>query len=112
VLAWVREQVKAARASAGEAAMQGKLGVVITIDEALDVLAAMGLQGRQAANEAIRASGESAGRILRHGEPILGKAGAGVFMLWLADQVGLLTRLGWSPEFAAQIQRLLAGIAG
>jgi hypothetical protein len=112
VLAWVREQVKAARASAGGTAMQAKLGAAITIDEALEVLAAMGLQGRRAVGEAIRASGESAGRILRHGEPILGKAGAGVFILWLADQVGLLTRLGWSREFAVQIQRLLAGIAG
>jgi hypothetical protein len=112
VLAWVREQVKATRASAGETAMQARLGAVITIDKAVEVLASMGPQGGRAASGAIRAGGESAGRIWRHGEPVLGKAGAGVFMLWLADNVGLLTRLGWSPEFAAQIQRLLAGIAG
>lgn len=91
VLGWVWRQVRAAGASADE---------VVTIEK-----------GRRAVEAGLRAAGESAGRTWRAGEPVLGKAGAGVLLLWLADHSGLLTRL-WSPEFVAKIQRLLTGIAG
>ncbi len=91
-LGWVWQQAKDAGATAGE---------VVTVEK-----------GRRAVEAGLRAAGESAGRIWRAGEPILGKAGAGVLLLWIAHHAGLLTRLGWSPEFVLSIQRLLTGIPG
>jgi hypothetical protein len=116
VLAGVREQVRVARAVAGDAAMQAKLGTVITVGEAGAVLAALGLQAKLAAAAAGGTAMASAARIWLNAEPEIGK-GIGQAVKWgtvllVARHLDLLPKLGWSPEFAAQIQRLLTGIAG
>ena len=116
VLAGVREQVRAARVAAGDAAMQAKLGAVITLGEAAAVLEALGLQAKLAAAAVGGAAMASAARIWLGAEPEIGKA-VGHSVKWgavllLARHLDLLPKLGWSPDFAAQIQRLLTGMAG
>ena len=111
VLALVRAQVKAVRAGAGEAAMQAKLGTVITVDEAKAVLDAMGLQAKVAAAKAGHATLGSLGRMWLAAEPEIGK-GVGQAVKWgllvlLVRHLDLLPRLGWSTDFVAAIGRLL-----
>jgi Ran GTPase-activating protein (RanGAP) involved in mRNA processing and transport len=111
VLAWVREQAKVARGSAGEAAMQATLGAVITIDEAAAVLASIGLRGRQAVSSIGQTVSRGAGLSTRAFAISLGTAAGapipyGTFA-WLENQFAILPALGFPPEFVAKMHRLL-----
>lgn len=115
VLAWMREQAKAARATAGEVAMQAKLGAMISVDEAAAALRTTSADAKLAAFVTARATGASASRIWRHAEPEIGKA-VGQTVKWgmlafVLTHLGLLPRLGGSSaEIVAALQRLWAGL--
>ena len=111
VLAWVREQAKAARASAGGVAMQAQLGTVITIEEGRAALAAMGRHGKSAA-AAIGKTGARGARLSGRAFAISsGTAAAPPFLYgwfaWLENQFAILPRLGFGPEFVSKMHTLL-----
>ena len=111
VLAWVREQVKAARTSAGEAAMQAKLGTVIRIEEAAALQASMALYGKNAATVTARASAAGlrrTGRAFATGVGVTAGSVAVVGMVaFLEQQFALLAWLGWQADFTALLARVL-----